>query len=100
MANEKRLIDANVLMDKIKENGNPYGLQNVTPTDVYAFAIASVETAPTVDAVEVVHGRWEDSGKNIHGQDLKRCSLCESISIEGGLFCRTCGADMRGKWNA
>lgn len=42
----------------------------------------------------VVHGRWEDAGKNIHGQKLTRCSRCKGNSIEGGLFCRNCGAKM------
>lgn len=42
-------------------------------------------------------GRWEDAGKNIHGQNLTRCTRCKGTSIEGGLFCRNCGADMRGE---
>lgn len=64
MANEKRLIDAN---DVKREIWN-------TDCDVYEFCegcvtnmgISRVELddaigrVPTVDAVEVVHGRWED----------------------------------------
>ena len=48
MANEKRLIDANALIaeyDRV-HIGAPGGARKL------------MEDAPTVDAVEVVHGRW------------------------------------------
>jgi hypothetical protein len=48
-----------------------------------------------VEAREVVHGVWLDAGKNIHGQNLTNCSVCKSNSIEGGRFCRCCGALMK-----
>lgn len=51
---KKKLIYADDLMDHIQTNGNPDRYPTATPNDVYAFAIASVETAKEVDAVEVV----------------------------------------------
>lgn len=48
-----------------------------------------------VEAIEVVRGVWLDAGKNIHGQNLTNCSVCHSNSIEGGRFCRCCGALMK-----
>jgi hypothetical protein len=50
MANEKRLIDANALQEHI---GECFGYPAV---DI----LHEIATFPTVDAVEVVHGRWED----------------------------------------
>ena len=48
-----------------------------------------------VEARAVVQGVWLDAGKNIHGQSLTNCSVCKSNSIEGGRFCRCCGALMK-----
>jgi hypothetical protein len=50
---------------------------------------------PVVDAVEARYGVWLDAGKNMYGQNLTRCSVCHSNAIEGGLFCRCCGARMK-----
>jgi hypothetical protein len=50
---------------------------------------------PVVDAVEVRYGIWTDNGKNMYGQNLTQCSVCHSNSIEGGRFCRCCGALMK-----
>lgn len=44
------------------------------------------------------YGEWEYIGKNIHGQKLTRCKQCKGNSIEGGLFCRNCGAIMVQGW--
>ena len=48
-----------------------------------------------VDARMNVYGVWLDAGRNIHDQNLTRCSVCKANSIEGGLFCRCCGAIMK-----
>ena len=50
---------------------------------------------PVVDAVEVRYGVWLDAGKNMYGQNLTNCSVCHANSIEGGRFCRCCGALMK-----
>jgi hypothetical protein len=48
-----------------------------------------------VEAVEAPYGVWLDAGKNMYGQNLTQCSMCHSNSIEGGRFCRCCGALMK-----
>ena len=95
MANEKRLIDANAL--------EYHKFCYMSPNDAYRLgwneAIAAVmENAPTVDAVEVVHGRWEKAEYN----GFLRCSECKDVYIneewlEDGKwnYCPNCGADMR-----
>ena len=54
-----------------------------------------IENIKPVDARMNAYGVWLDAGKNIHGQNLTRCSVCNSNAIEGGLFCRCCGAVMK-----
>ena len=46
-------------------------------------------------AKKVVYGVWTNNGKNIHGQNITQCSVCHSNAIEGGRFCRCCGAPMK-----
>ena len=104
MADEKRLIDANELVKFIKDNYcqycNSYNglLCGACSTDTF---MCHVETAPTVDAVEVVHGRWE---KAPHQYGFLRCSKCNDVYISDTWlcdgkwnYCPNCGADMRGE---
>ena len=57
MANEKRLIDANELAERIKSYAGMF-------TDELGFVVSleavlgGIDFSETVDAVEVVHGRW------------------------------------------
>lgn len=58
-----------------------------------------LENAPTIDAVLVVHGRWEYSAQTIHTQSLMRCSICGwwtlDPSVDGAYhYCPHCGAKM------
>ena len=89
MENEKRLIDANALSKSIKE-GNGTELQKF-------FADVCVATAPTVDAVEVVHGRWVMKETVIKSPFAKNiyCSECLHETVLASNYCPNCGADMR-----
>ena len=85
MANEKRLIDANALIEEANAEG-AYGY-------VDAFQIAN---APTIDAVPVRHGRWIPV---VHASDCcYRCSECQFLRdaylIDIGNYCPKCGAKM------
>ena len=91
MANEKRLIDANALEKHI---GDCYGYPAV---DI----LHEIATFPTVDAVEVVHGRWE-----YHDPVSPNCfcSVCHYDAPWDDFgdyhavrtnYCPNCGADMR-----
>ena len=86
MENKKRLIDANALIEEMKECA-------ITRQDLYCngYAQTFIENAPTVDAVEVVHARWENvqNGKGC-------CSNCNRLDSIDNLatHCRYCGAKM------
>ena len=69
MANEKRLIDANALLEKLKK------------TSRYFTVKFDIEEAPTVDAVEVVRCKDCISHK-LNG----RCALLD-IVMGGNDFC-------------
>ena len=113
MANKKRLIEANALINHMKDlptryedgggswlclDGYPKGMFD--PEDV----ISSIENAPTVDAVEVVHGWWIVDKEHLKAT----CSECGKIlrfSDEMQIaflhdeerFCYYCGAKMDGE---
>lgn len=111
MANEKRLIDANALMDAFRsymveryDKEKCVSEENCKTCEKSCLWRKIVTVAPTVDAVEVVHGRWiedyetfvQDNGyesEPIHTGFL--CSVCgrHSCSIEP--YCH-CGAKMDG----
>lgn len=111
MVNEKRLdlIDRNVLCKKmfyVEEKQGGHG---------WVVSLEDVSNAPTVDAVEVVHGRWERCGGDIHSSGYAvYCSVCNKtyfVHYEyslGGLYghkelfekpkyCPSCGAVMDGE---
>jgi hypothetical protein len=101
-----RLIDADALYFKV------YIPDDLSGTVEYPRSVMweDIEKAPTVDAVPVVHGRWEEStsvdhiGRIIeHGID---CSVCDSVFKDKSRevvkrwkerfeYCPFCGADMR-----
>jgi rubrerythrin len=109
MANEKRLIDANALEKDIRayaDNIAYYG--RIEYANGVANAVGLVYAAPTVDAVEVVHGRWAEKIKDERfGEEwdeiaLYECSVCKSEFVEGmgaWRYCPNCGAKMDGDGN-
>ena len=100
MENEKRLIDANALealfrrYAKIEDNDTQYDIGRVHGL---IEAADHIKRAPTVDAVEVVHGRWiEGFFKN-----TVECSACFEKAVhhcytEKTNYCPKCGAKMDG----
>ena len=103
-----RLIDADALKEKLLKERDAIPL---TCTERYGFgvefpnhhgqsmrggikkALRCMEQTPTIDAVPVLHGRWEDAG---HGLVYK-CSECghlEDMFLSN--YCPNCGAYMRG----
>ena len=95
MANEKRLISYDALiahLDSCITQGK--GLFKSVCVAIKCF----VEQMPTVDAVEVVHGRWE-----YVKFDIYRCSNCNGCSHVKEVmgkpdwdYCPNCGAKMDG----
>lgn len=97
MANEKRLIDANALFDRVDALCKDSGFYR----PIYDGFKSMVSTAHTVDAVEVVHGRWQKSIDN--ECEMHKCSVCGARVVKGfyeyenpNLYCYHCGAKMDG----
>ena len=95
MANEKRLIDANLL--KRYAYADP-------ETGDGAVYVQDIDNAPTVDAVEVVHGRWietlvPDGYVQKASRMRKQCSACGWTNACRYHYCPNCGAKMDGDGN-
>lgn len=109
MANEKRLIDANATADAIAEVMDKYdGYDSCQNKVIQGLMKAQdvVADAPTVDAVEVVHGWWVPLEYDGYADgnpvwDLWECSKCreEHSGDEDTLtpYCPHCGAKMDGE---
>ena len=54
--------------------------------------VSVIESIPTVDAVEVKHGRWYDKGSL-----SCRCSECGCKNTKESRYCPNCGAKMDGE---
>jgi hypothetical protein len=96
MENKKRLIDANELLSMM------HRLDEKQKTDVWMTCDieALLEMQPIVDAVEVVHGRWE---KSPYFYGYVRCSICHDCNVDDmwidgkkWKYCPNCGAKMDG----
>ena len=115
MVNKKRLIDANEELRKIQAvlDENKHQKDTVAYRALEAF-MEGLKKAPTVDAVEVVHGRWEDGICSNCKKEALSTSWDEPIydyDWEENLrysytethtehiltdYCPNCGAKMRG----
>ena len=102
MATEKRLIDAMNTVMKISKRVTPQIAQGCHQQRVYAEVLQVIAEAPTVDAVEVKHGRWTEAEDG----DGAVCSVCGEdfcnvyLEVERFLYCPNCGAKMDGDGNA
>ena len=100
-----RLIDANALETRMGNLCDEFGTDHLFIDAI----IYEIGTAPTVDAGEVVHGRWE-----LHGNDddcgcSYFCSNCHESYEEDWFYvhgqyrhlnyCPNCGAKMDGDGN-
>ena len=108
-----RLIDADDFveyLEKAKENAKilPRELREVLE-GLYEEVIETIKKRPTVDAVEVVHGRWKprphhkfnSEGILIKYCDFYYCSECgtERPMVPPYNYCPNCGAKMDGDGN-
>ena len=104
MATERRLIDANALAEHIKDlptywadAGGYYPGSMKYPDGMFCpdDIISSIDNAPTVDAVEVVHGYWIK--EHLCGcEPYYLCSICGKLHDQDYNFCNNCGATMDG----
>ena len=105
MENEKRLIDANALLEEIQFRRPVIDVETKIVADCVEIARKAIVNAPAVDAVEVVrckdckhfmkqnHGRWEIVCKNV-----RKCSNCKkernTDDQRGWYSCPFCGTIM------
>ena len=88
-----RIIDADYVLSKIGE----YAMHpNEELVNNLAIAFDIVVDAPTIDAVEVVHGEWK--AKSFHEVYCDNCGFTFDIMkcdfLENMKFCPNCGARM------
>ena len=77
------LISRNALIKEIKNAEIPHG-------NIVGVVLAYIKTQPTIEAVEVVHGRLIRKGRI-----SARCSECNYLTLETEAnFCPNCGARM------
>ena len=96
MKSERRLIDANALLEKAIwgkiRQGTDY------ETDAKVVTTGTIGIAPTVEAVPVVHGRWKNEQTNSIFTWHLECSVCGAdyhVTV-GYNYCPNCGAKMDG----
>jgi hypothetical protein len=98
---KKRLIDADALRQTMESNLY-WGLDSV------GAILDTIDDALTVDAVEVVHGHWDDrENPQWKAYDIRHCSVCGWNIPKTKLrqkdshwnYCPNCGAKMDGDGN-
>lgn len=96
-----RLIDANELL--AKHTCDVYGAYDDSCM-VQAVFVPYIKGAPTVDAVEVVHGEWSTIEDDYTGLVALQCSVCnqeywfeDEPPIKIYNYCPNCGAKMDGE---
>lgn len=79
MANEKRLI---WLYDALTVS-TPDRIFDHSKGEIVLLATVceKLRNLPTVDAVEVVHGRWEDEHSGKYANPRYRCSVCKEKAL-------------------
>ena len=90
MESKKRLIDANTLLNLLK----PLEEQS----KIFKKILLIIRNCPTVEAVEVVHGRWMKTCL----PDIYQCTNCKRATKMDELcdseilraYCPNCGAKM------
>ena len=104
METKKRLIDANKLIEALPIVTED---KKISLYGAVADVTVMISAMPTVDAVEVVHGRWlkaqVEAGDPFDGNscylfDVFQCSECDAhFDVSEAMnYCPNCGADMRG----
>lgn len=98
---EVRPIDANALLEKLKQNLRDYrDVMNEDGACATLIAIRDVEKAPTLDYEPVVHAHWNvDNSFHSGAKKAHSCSKCKYIAYQDTdeelhKRCPECGAKM------
>ena len=100
-----RLIDADLAIAKVKDDGILGS--GYSDSERIDDVCDMIDSCPTVDAVEVVHGwwkgyvhsalvRWKDGEPVWADRNVYRCSRCDFGTIAKHNYCPNCGAKMDG----
>ena len=89
-----RYIDAELIEKHIKREDHYTPDERWRPESEFA---ALVDNIPTVDVVEVVHGKWIPTGGEVLFLREFRCNRCKSRQLGNTNYCSNCGAKMDGK---
>ena len=90
MGSEKKLIDADAFLGKLSKLAELMQQGKIREIDINLL----IASTPTVDAVEVVHGRWIICSDGY----FPYCSECKTEPKHGEMtnYCPNCGAKMDG----
>lgn len=102
MATEKRLIEYGSAVGQIQKlHMDAFRRRDKAQSEAYKKAWDILMDAPTVDAVEVVHGRWHDVYMTSPTTYTATCSVC---NVRNDIphpwranYCPNCGAKMDGE---
>ena len=99
MANEKRLIDAENIARKLKNAhcAECNVVRKIQCSACWVEDVLELLDGDAVDAVEVVHGRWEQA--RYTEAPLYICSECDKPEYKQHNYCPNCGAKMDGDGN-
>lgn len=89
-----RLVDADELSENICK-----AIEDA-PLHVQATVLQYITESPTIDAVPVVHGQWNDIKSEVLNPGIAwvcRCSLCGCPQDYKHNYCPNCGAKMDGQ---
>lgn len=110
MKTEKRLIYADEVIEEIDEIIGNINFSSPYQNDIHLIvdglerARDCLLDAPSVDAVEVKHGQWEQ--KIVDNYHQTRCTACDVVAIKANIdtfgsfpivkweYCPNCGAKM------
>ena len=103
MAPEKRLIDANALLEKVQFRMDIDNKNAEIIAGCVDITRRLIENAPTVDAAEVEHGEWSTIEDDNTGMIALKCSECneecwfeDEPPMKIYKYCPNCGAKMDG----
>ena len=101
MANEKRLVNAEAIARKLKyaHCTECNVVRKIQCSACWVNDVLELLEGDSVDAVEVVHGRWEKRKAIVFDDEMVgyRCSNCNTTWDAETNYCPNCGAKMDGE---
>lgn len=86
-----RMIDADALMRKFADYVRASNNSDFADAPTWNDAVSFVDSAPTIEAEPVKHGRWKPYPI---ADNCWQCSVCGVLRITYANYCPNCGAKM------